>query len=332
VLRADIANLQGIGNAEALVECEAATAVLDSENDLDGLAEALTAVGRLRFWLGDIAASQAVLERAITCARQSGNHRAQMRASHWLAVTFHVLPIPADTAVARAEQLLADASGDAWAEADLLKPLCVLYAHVGRFADARAAIGRSQSIFAGFGATLALAESAVPASLVGLIIGDPAAAECHARQGYETFRAMGEPGGYVVDLAGLLAEALYAQGRFDEAQQVIDQANAERSPATTNHTCLTEAKLFARRGEFSAARQLICQAEALLSPASSPVAQADVLESIAEVERLAGAPGQAMASLRAALQIYEGRRATALAERTRAALARLPGQPGDEPA
>ena len=78
-----------------------------------------------------------VLERAITCARQSGNHRAQMRASHWLAVTFSLLPIPADTGVARAEQLLAEASGDLWAEADLLKPLCVLYAHVGRVADAR---------------------------------------------------------------------------------------------------------------------------------------------------------------------------------------------------
>ena len=97
-----------------------------------------------------------------------------MRASHWLAVTFSLLPIPADAAVARAEQLLPDASGDPWAEADLLKPLCVLYAHVGRVADARAAIDRSQSIFAGFGAKLALAESAIPAALVGLIIGDPA--------------------------------------------------------------------------------------------------------------------------------------------------------------
>jgi predicted ATPase/DNA-binding SARP family transcriptional activator len=130
VLRADIRNLQGTGNAEALAECEAAAAVLESEGDLDGLAEALTAAGRLRFWLGDIPASQVVLERAIACARQSGNHRAQMRASHWLAVTFHVLPIPADTAVDRAEQLLHEASGDPWAEADLLKPLSVLYAHV----------------------------------------------------------------------------------------------------------------------------------------------------------------------------------------------------------
>ena len=134
---------------------------------------------------------------------------------------------------ARAEQLLQDASGDLWAEADLLKPLCVLYAYVGRVADARAAIDRSQSIFAGFGAKLALLESAVPAAMVGLIIGDPAAAERYARAGYEACRAVGERGEYLVDLAVLLADALYEQGRFDEAQQMIDQVNAEPPPHAT---------------------------------------------------------------------------------------------------
>jgi predicted ATPase/DNA-binding SARP family transcriptional activator len=326
VLHADIANLQGLKNAEALAECESAAAVLESGGDLDGLAEALTAAGRLRFWLGDIPASQVVLERAITCARHSGNHRAQMGASHWLAVTFCFLPIPADTGAARAEQLLADASGDPWAEADLLKPLCHLYAMVGRVADARAAIDRSQAIFAGFGAGLALA------AMVGLIIGDPAAAERYGRKGYEAFRAMGERGGYVVDLAVLLADALYEQGRFDEAQQLIEQANAEPSPATVSSTRLTQAKLLARSGQFAAARQLVSQAEALLSPTSAPLIRADVLQARAEVERLAGAPGQAAASLRAALLIYEDRRATALAERARAALASLAAQLGREPA
>ena len=330
VLRADIRNLQGLGNAEALAECEAAAAVLESEGDLDGLAEALTAAGRLRFWLGDIPASHVALERAITSARQSGNRRTQMRASHWLAVTFSLLAIPADAGVARAEQLLQDASGDLWAEADMLKPLCVLYAHVGRDADARAAIARSQSIFTGFGAKLALQESAVPAAIVGLIIGDPAVAERYARQGYEACRAMGQRGGYVVDLAVLLAEALYEQGRFDEAQQLIDQANAEPSSATVSTTRLTEAKLLARRGQFAAARQLVGQAEAFM--ASARELQADALEARAEVERLAGAPDQAAASLRAALHIYEVMGSATLARRVRAALASLAAQPGGEPA
>ena len=325
VLRADVRNYQGTGHADALAECQAAAVVLESEDDLDGLAEALTVAGRLLFWLGDISASQPVLERAIGCARHSGNHRTQMRASHWLAVIFSLLSIPADVGVTRTEQLLAEASSDPWAEADLLKPLCALYAHVGRFADARAAIARSQSIFTGFGAKLALAESAVPAAIVGLIIGDPAAAERYARQGIEEFRAMGERR-LVVDLVGLLADALYQQGRFDEAQRLIDVNSAE-SAATVFSTRLTEARLLARRGQFAAARQLVGQVEAVLPPTSVPMPRADVLRTRAEVERLAGEPGQAAASLRAALDIYQQKRATTLAGQARAALASLAAQP-----
>jgi hypothetical protein len=116
VLLAEVRQMQGAGLAEMLAECEAAAAVLEAEEDLDGLADALILVGKLRFVLGGALAGGEVLERAIACARQSGHHRARMRASTWLATTFYVLPIPADAAVARTEELLHDASGDTWAK------------------------------------------------------------------------------------------------------------------------------------------------------------------------------------------------------------------------
>ena len=272
-----------------------------------------------------------ILERAISCGRQSGNRRAQMRASHWLAVTLSLLAAPADAGLARAEQLLREASGDLWAEGDLLKPLCVLYAHVGRVSDARAAVERSQSIFAGFGAKLALQEGAIPAALASLIIGDAVAAEHYARDGYEACQAMGEHHGYVVTLAALLAEALYAQRRFDEAQQLIDQVKAEPASATETGTRLIEAKLLARRGRFAAARQLIGEAEALPSWTTGPTGQTDALKVRAEVERLAGAPGRAAASLHAARQIYQDLGAVTEAGRVREALASLAAQPAVEP-
>jgi hypothetical protein len=53
-----------------------------------------------------------------------------------------------------------------------------------------------------------------------------------------------------------------------------------------------------------------------------------VLVAKAEVNRLAGAPGQAVASLRAALRIYEDHRAPQLAAPIRAALAGLAAQQG----
>jgi tetratricopeptide (TPR) repeat protein len=140
---------------------------------------------------------------------------------------------------------------------------------------------------------------------------------------------MGQRGEYVASLAVLLANALYEQGRFDEAQQLIDQANSEPSSGGFSPG-LTEAKLLARRGRFAAARQLADQA--VLPPAPSPYLQADALKTRAEVERLAGAPGPAAASLRAALRIYEDLRAATLAGQVRAALAGLAAQPGGDPA
>ena len=329
-IRVLLAEFSDAGVAEALAECEAAIAVLGSEGELEALAEAWQLAGKLRFWLDDLPGAEKALECAITYGRQSGNHRAQMRASHWLAVTFHVLPIPADTAVARTEQLLQATSGDLWAEADLLKPLCLLYAYVGRPADARAALARSQSIFTGFGAKFALAESAIPAGLTELAIGDPVAAERYLREGYEAWRAMGERG-YFASVASLLAEALYAQGRFDEAQRVTEEAEAASLPGDFEGDAwwrAAKARQLARSSQFTAARRLIDEAKALMTPATAPLTQAEVLVAKAEVDRLAGAPQQAAASLHAALEIYEDRRAPALAAQVKAALSRLDDHPG----
>jgi tetratricopeptide (TPR) repeat protein len=249
-------------------------------------------------------------------------------------VTFHVLYIPVDAGIARAEQLLHEASGDPWAEADLLKPLCLLYTYAGRVADARTALARTRSTFASFGAEYALAESAIPAGMMELVIGDAAAAEGYLREGYQAFAAMGERG-YLANLAVLLAEALYVQGHFDEAQQVSQEARAAAAP--DNHEALVrwraiEAKLLARRGRFSAAHRLVDEAEALVAPTSWVLLTAEMLVARAQVNRLAGVQEQAAASLRAALRIYEDRRAVCLAEQVKAALASLTVGSGTEPA
>jgi predicted ATPase/DNA-binding SARP family transcriptional activator len=322
VLLADIDNLRGGGIVEALEECEAATAVLDSEGDLEGLAEAWLLAGRLRLDRGEWPADQEALERAIAYARRSGNHRARTQASHWLAVTYVWLPVAADAAVVRVGQLLQAASGEPWAEAYLLLPLSMLYAYVGRFADARAGLARSRSMFAGFGAKLALAYAAIPAGHIELAAGDAAAAERYLREGYEAFRAMGERGAFAY-LAALLAEALYAQDRLSEAQQLTEEAQAAAASGDVDAqaTCwMIRAKLLAQRGQFRAARRLADEAQALISTTSWAVHQAKVLVAKAEVLRLAGAPDQAVPSLRAALQIYEDRRAAQLAAQVRAAL------------
>ena len=332
VLLAEWLDMQGAGMAGALEECQAATAVLESESDLAGLAEGWLMTGRLQFWLGDAAAAES-LERAIAYARRSGNHRARIQASFGLAATFHQLPIPADTAIRRVEELLQEASGKEPAEAHLLMPLSLLYAYTGRFADARAALARSRSLLTACGARLALARSADPAGHIELAAGDPAAAERCWREGYEAFRAMGERG-HRGTVASYLSEALYAQDRLGEAQQMTEEAQAADPPddiETQARWRATRAKLLARRGQFPAARRLIAEAEALVSPTSWERLKAHLQVAKAEVYRLAGASDQATACLHAALRIYQDRHAAPLAEQAKAALASLAAHPAGEP-
>jgi ATP/maltotriose-dependent transcriptional regulator MalT len=167
-----------------------------------------------------------------------------------------------------------------------------------------------------------------------LIAGDPAAAEYHLREGCEAFRAMGERG-YLTTAAGWLAEALYAQGRFDEAQQMTEEGEeasiADDIDAQVRWRA-TRAKVLARRGLFSAARRLADEAEALVSPTSWAVLKVQVLMTKAEVKRLAGARDQAADSLRAALRISQDRHAAPLVDQAKAALASLTDQPRTEPA
>jgi hypothetical protein len=64
----------------------------------------------------------------------------------------------------------------------------------------------------------------------------------------------------------------------------------------------------------------------LVPAASDDPVRAEFLVAKAEVSRLAGAPGEAEASLRRALQCYEDRRMVLLAGQARALLASLAAQ------
>jgi predicted ATPase/DNA-binding XRE family transcriptional regulator len=331
VLLAEWWDVPGGTMAGALEECQAATAVLESEGDLAGLADGWLYIGRLQGWAGDPAAADS-LERAIAYARQSGNQRARIQASFGLAWTFAVLPIPADAGVARAEQLLQDVRCAGPGEAHVLSPLALLYAYASRFAETRAATARCRSLLAAAGARLALARAAGPAGFIELAAGDPVAAEGCWREGYEALAAMGERG-HRSTLASLLAEALYLQGRLDEAQQMTEEAEAISHPDDIDaqrRWRAARAKLLARHRQFPAARQLLTEAEALISPTFWTTHKADLLVAEAEVHRLAGDPDRAAASLHAALRIYEDRRTAPLAEQVKIAIASLSPQAGSQ--
>jgi tetratricopeptide (TPR) repeat protein len=280
-------------------------------------------------WSADdpVGTKQAV-ERAADYARRSANHRAEQESAKLLVYHLFDLPIPVDEAVSRAESLLQAAAGDSWTEAEILLPLSWMYSYAGRFADARAALRQSQSIFAGAGAKFNVARNSIQAGKIELIAGDPAAAEREMTAGFDALRAMGERG-WRASAATILAEAAYAQGRLDQALRLTEEAEEVAGSGdfeAQGRWRATRAKVLARRGQYRAGARLAEQAVALVPAASGAPELAEFLVAQAEVSQLAGALDQAEASLRKALQLYENRRMTALAGQTRALLASLTGQ------
>jgi tetratricopeptide (TPR) repeat protein len=248
----------------------------------------------------------------------------------YLLGAFTGLPVPVDVAIGRAERYLEAACGDPWAEAGVLQPLAVLYGFAGRFTDARAAITRSRSAQTRCGAAIDSAISAGITGVIEMIAGHPAAAEAKLKEACDALRAMRERGFLSAMLAGL-AEAKYALGRFGEAYQLTGEAEALAAADDLNVQArwrMTRAKVLAQRGQFTAAWQLAGEAEALIASTTWAQLQAEMLVAKAEVSKLAGAPAEAAASLREALRIYQDRRAVALADQARAALASLPTEPG----
>jgi tetratricopeptide (TPR) repeat protein len=330
VLLADIHAGQEGRFTEALETCQAAAALLESENDLEGLADAWLLAGKLRFWgAGDPLGAKEALERAAACARRSANHHVELESSKFLLANLMDLPIPVDVAVGHGERLLEAASGDPWAEAGILYPLALLYSYAGRFAEARAACTRSGVIFTRSGAKLEWAAYGIQfAARIEMIAGNHAAAERNLREADEELRAMGERGTRAT-IVTLLAEIAYAQGRLSEAQRLTEEAEelagADDFDAQGRWRA-TRAKLLARRGQHPAAARLAEDAVACIPAAGGAPERAEFLVAQAEVWQLAGAPGKAEASLRRALQFYQHRRIVPLAERARAALASLADQ------
>jgi tetratricopeptide (TPR) repeat protein len=170
------------------------------------------------------------------------------------------------------------------------------------------------------------------AGQIEMIAGNPAAAERVLTEGREALPEMG--GGYLDGILAWLAEAVYAQGRLGEVQQLTEQAQAAAAAGDLDVQTrwrATRAKLLARQGQFAAARQLAGEAVALVAATSHASELAAMLVASAEVSRLAGAREEAEACLRQALRIYQDRGAVPLADRTRAALASLAARPGPGP-
>ena len=129
-------------------------------------------------------------------------------------------PSPAPDGIVRCEELLRMAEGDRRAQGVTLAALAHLRATVGDLDRAREDYRRGRVILEGLGLRFAASLISIESGAVELLAGDAAAAEAELRKDYEALDAMGERN-YISSIAGLLAEALYRQGRIAGVHEVL---------------------------------------------------------------------------------------------------------------
>ncbi|MDH4176844.1 MAG: tetratricopeptide repeat protein, partial [Thermoleophilia bacterium] len=198
-------------------------------------------------------------------------------------------------------------------------------AMLGRFDEARELQARSAERLAELGSIRGPLILALRRYYVSMLEGDYLLAEAAGREMCERVLATGELGNFL-EFSSMLALALLALGRDEEADEWLERAQAAAPTGAVNPRVLwrqAKAKVLARRGEHAEAEQVAREAVAIGDGGDALNLQADAYADLAEVLLLAGKPDGAAAALEQALDRYGRKGNLVSAQRTRERLSGL---------
>jgi tetratricopeptide (TPR) repeat protein len=221
---------------------------------------------------------------------------------------------------ARCEQLLSDVSEDPTLEPTVVSVLGNAKGMLGEVGEAHALLARFRRAVSRLDETVWL--FAINFGFV-VLVDDPVAAERELRSGCDALRRIGEKS-HFSSVAGLLARALYAQRRYDDAYQfTVESEQAARPNDIHSHILwrTTRAKVLARYGRLDAGEALAREAVAFAAASDFLDSHGDTLVDLAEVLRLRGRGAEATEAVEEAVPLYEQKENVASAARARAILA-----------
>jgi tetratricopeptide (TPR) repeat protein len=181
-----------------------------------------------------------------------------------------------------------------------------LRARIGQFQGAREAIDEWRGSFRELGQEMLYATTAGCVWDVCFWAEDWAGGEHALRESYELLEGMGEKS-FLSTVAGYLGEAVYRQGRIDEAERysaISEELGASDDRLNEAQWRALRAKVFSARGEFD-------RAEAVAREAVEIAVKTDYFELAAGTWldlagiRLAAGSAEAAAAAREALALYE---------------------------
>ena len=297
---------------------------LEALGDDAGLAEAWKLSGALQSWLGQSELGGTAHKRAVEYAQRAGKQRIALG-----SVAFRMMLqawgcTPAREGLAEVDALLREYERTS-IEPHLRYARALHLSYLGEDEAARREQALSQDLFRQFGNELHLSSARMSSANTEIRAGNFEVAEAEARRGVEGLERLGEMG-FLSSTLGQLADALYGQGRWDEAEAValrtLELATAEDFDPHY-HARAVLAKVRARRGEFAEAERLAREAVAIVEPTDWHHQRGDAFASLGEVLELAGRQADARTAYEQALTCFERKQALPEAEAMRARLASL---------
>jgi len=295
------------GTEEAKAVAEGAIPVFEREGDDLGLAKAWRLLAEVDWIPCRAAGAEKALERASGHTRRAGDPGEEAEALSLLAVATLFGPTPADEGLRRCEEIRESAADNLKVRAAVVRAEARFHAMLGDFVRARQLAKEARALLEDLGLRLEWGGMAQGFFFVEMLAGDPGAAERELRRGYEILHGLGEKS-YLSTLAAMLAHALYAQGRYEEAEQFsrISGEAAGAEDLTSNILWRSaRAKVLARRGDLGGALGLIDEAWTLAGKTDFLNIQADVQADRAEVLRVGGRAGEAAEAFQEAARLYD---------------------------
>ena len=312
-----------VGAREAAETAAAAIEALRELGDEDGLARAWRAAAQARNMSGDTRGRALAMRQANLHARNAGDTSIVTETAFWFGLAAFWGDTPVDEAIRAAEQGFGDsktalqrAHDDFWRGA--------IAALAGDFSGLEP-IARAREFYRELGLKSIYGGTAIAHATVMMLAGDPVAAETLTREAAAELERLGELF-YRSSVLSLLGEAVYAQGRYDEARQIAADSRAITSPDDLHNLASLasfEGELAARRGDFARGEELALEGIRLRQAGGNPLDTGNAEAALAEVFALAGRADDARAAAERARAAYERKGVVPGVERMSALMAEL---------
>jgi len=294
---------------DVMGEAQAAITDLDDAGDPNALARAWRLLSLVHGVSGRYEACGEANAKAIEYARRAGDRVTEKRLSATASLVLVLGPTPAPIGIAGCESLIQDGEGDRRGQAVTFGGLAHLRAMVGDFERARDDYRRARATLEELGLRFDAALISIDSGPVELLAGDPVAAEAELRKDYEALDAMGERN-YISSIAGLLSEALYRQGRFDDARALAAFCEEVAAPSDVSSQYLwrgVKGKLLARDSDHDEGIRLAMSGVEQTRTSDDIETQGNALLFVAEAQATAGRDDDAAHSAAEARALFEAK-------------------------